>query len=534
MKLWQRFSLRRLRQYCTPALLDRLIIDALIIALFFAARALLARAWYEAQGPMTNDSSIYLGVGRGILNGLLPYRDLFETKPPGIFILSALSLWLTGDHTIVAWVEAGIFIAAPIALAVFAWIQTPKSRQLEATLMAAILGCMLSLYSAEHAGEFQTESFGAAAGIAYALSIAGRKSTLSRKWQWVIALCLLGAIGFKEPFLWSCLATALVLETERPARLVHSFVMPLLYAIFIGMVIMYAWGILGDYFTIYLPSIRDYVGGKWAPFLRGLDVDEPWRELYFYNYKFAYTWCVLSVIVFWQCTWRKSAQVAIWTTVAFLLGLYLLSLSVGSGGQYYNHHHAFAVPGYAAIALLCIRAWARLPRIVHVVLILLTLWFGSGLIIHPYHDFISDHRAGIEQTKADAAAIDAILDQCHQSRYMFLGIIGLQPYAFTKHSPLGPTFFQFNLFLEANRTYFRYTFLQNIYSANVLIMHDEMELNDFRGHIAYHVTKEFSWDPPACAQGITLSKPYHIVYRKSAFPDLQKPAPQVLAKPKKK
>src|SRR5262249_53570701 len=50
----------------------------------------------EAQGFLSPDVLIYLTIGKGMLNGLHVYRDLFESKPPGIFLLSAISLRLGG------------------------------------------------------------------------------------------------------------------------------------------------------------------------------------------------------------------------------------------------------------------------------------------------------------------------------------------------------------------------------------------------------------------------------------------------------
>ena len=47
---------------------------------------------------ISGDLNLYFSVGRGLLNHLQPYADLFEDKPPGIFFLSALSLALTGDN----------------------------------------------------------------------------------------------------------------------------------------------------------------------------------------------------------------------------------------------------------------------------------------------------------------------------------------------------------------------------------------------------------------------------------------------------
>jgi hypothetical protein len=44
------------------------------------------------------DQSIYAVVGDGILNGRMPYRDLWDFKPPGIFLVHALGQALFGKH----------------------------------------------------------------------------------------------------------------------------------------------------------------------------------------------------------------------------------------------------------------------------------------------------------------------------------------------------------------------------------------------------------------------------------------------------
>lgn len=42
------------------------------------------------------DANIYLTIGRGMLDGLMPYRDLYDQKGPLLYILHALSAGLTG------------------------------------------------------------------------------------------------------------------------------------------------------------------------------------------------------------------------------------------------------------------------------------------------------------------------------------------------------------------------------------------------------------------------------------------------------
>src|SRR4051794_25138269 len=74
-------------------------VGVLLIALAFlnGSHELTLRLLYELQVPVHGDSAIYFTIGRGIVHGLVPYRDLFETKPPGVFLLAALSLLISGD-----------------------------------------------------------------------------------------------------------------------------------------------------------------------------------------------------------------------------------------------------------------------------------------------------------------------------------------------------------------------------------------------------------------------------------------------------
>jgi hypothetical protein len=78
------------------------------------------RICYELSGPFTWDTHIYLTVGRGLLNGLKPYVDLFETKPPGIFFLSAFSLLVSGGLLICNILQAIVLVVtAFITRAIF-------------------------------------------------------------------------------------------------------------------------------------------------------------------------------------------------------------------------------------------------------------------------------------------------------------------------------------------------------------------------------------------------------------------------------
>src|SRR5512135_1249469 len=40
---------------------------------------------YQFSSPLQFDSHVFLLIGRWVREGLLPYRDVFEPHPPGIF-----------------------------------------------------------------------------------------------------------------------------------------------------------------------------------------------------------------------------------------------------------------------------------------------------------------------------------------------------------------------------------------------------------------------------------------------------------------
>jgi hypothetical protein len=55
---------------------------------------------YELSGVFNAyDTPIFWTVGKGIVNGTSPYTGLFEIKPPGIFILSALSFVIIAPYS---------------------------------------------------------------------------------------------------------------------------------------------------------------------------------------------------------------------------------------------------------------------------------------------------------------------------------------------------------------------------------------------------------------------------------------------------
>ena len=212
---------------------------------------------WEARGAMDSDVSDYFFVARGIRNGLLPYRDLYETKPPGIFFLTLLSLMVSGDQRFLSIVQLLVFIAIPLLFAAFA---VHKSKERAATrwetvffaLLAFLLGSLLTLYLEERAGMLQTETWGCFFALLYALSLCWGKVPTTPRRIALSSVFLFATLFMREPFLLTTLAAAIVLCPTWRAFL-RSFVLPLGIAGIAFLLIMTVLGYIGPYMTVHIP-----------------------------------------------------------------------------------------------------------------------------------------------------------------------------------------------------------------------------------------------------------------------------------------
>ena len=64
------------------------------------------------------DSNVYLTLGRGILSGLVPYKDLYEQKGPLLFIVHALAALISQHSFLGVWF---IEIGMAVVFSFFAW-----------------------------------------------------------------------------------------------------------------------------------------------------------------------------------------------------------------------------------------------------------------------------------------------------------------------------------------------------------------------------------------------------------------------------
>ncbi len=212
---------------------------------------------FELRKPMNLDAYIYITLGRGLLNGLRPYVDLFESKPPGIFLLAAASLWMTGGTFLLRLVETLSLLFLPLSFTLLArrpgpWNIRPTLRQAATMATAFAFGTLMALRTLEVTGGLQTEIFGLPFAILYVFLLL--RKTFGWREILLAALCLLLSLGMKEPFLLSILAAAL-LCLRTPSEFWKRLLLPLLIAFGAGLAFLWATGWLMPYVGLYLPAM---------------------------------------------------------------------------------------------------------------------------------------------------------------------------------------------------------------------------------------------------------------------------------------
>ncbi|MBN1344177.1 MAG: glycosyltransferase family 39 protein [Phycisphaerae bacterium] len=179
------------------------------IAVVVIIAALRGVAYLE---PDPSDAYRYAYVGAKWTEGWLPYRDLFENKPPAIYAINALAFAVSREHhwRVLYVLETTLAVITVLCLAgmVRQWVGRPYDRI--AALVAAPLAFGLRF---AYTGDM-TEGFQVAftvVGLWVIVVLAARHGA----WRYVLGGCLIG-IGslFKPPGLAAAVAVTIWLIVE--------------------------------------------------------------------------------------------------------------------------------------------------------------------------------------------------------------------------------------------------------------------------------------------------------------------------------
>jgi hypothetical protein len=228
----------------------------LISAFIVSGYLLLAIARYESTTPYLDDTPTFMAVGRALLNGRELYSQVLETKPPGIFVLAAMSLAMH-DHWPRLFDTTSLLrilqlCAYVILLAACVVPRLPGGANSQNRTHRFLFGIVIVVMTAAFAGQGMPESFGAAFGAAYVAAFVRLDGSI--KWRHAIGLGILLAIaiGFKEPFAVSVVAASIACS-RHGFNSFKAVGLSLVAAAFFGITCLSLAGWLDDYMLSYIP-----------------------------------------------------------------------------------------------------------------------------------------------------------------------------------------------------------------------------------------------------------------------------------------
>jgi len=200
----------------------------------------------------------YFALGRAILKGFTLYQDIYDSKPPGIFLLSAASLTLTGNELLANIAQAFAFLLVTVFIVALAWNESrPTSTAIRRSALFAgfFVGLVLTQYTAlRSGGNVQTEPIGSVACLAYIFLLTRNVRNFRLRHVFLATLCMTLAVGIKEPFILIFSAVA-ILFCPSVRSFLRAFVFPTMLTALIGILTLSALGSLRAYFTFSLPEL---------------------------------------------------------------------------------------------------------------------------------------------------------------------------------------------------------------------------------------------------------------------------------------
>jgi hypothetical protein len=217
-------------------------------------------------------------------------------------------------------------------------------------------------------------------------------------------------------------------------------------------------------------------------------------------------------------SWSKLFP-AVRLAICLSVGVYLTALAVEMGGYRFDHYFIFAIPFYQSVvmrfALDVLGSQARVRWTLGNAVIACIAYGSFGVTQPDYRSAAASMRSWRRPGIETAALVDEVLDDCGIGRYLSIGFVGAQVYAFSRHSPLGPLFVQWQPWLRY--PLFRTTLWQNVKNAQVVAVNvnEWGVLGNLEQATRRELSQNFQEQPWSCYRGKRQPvHPFRLFYRK--------------------
>lgn len=295
--------------------------------------------------PFERDEGVYATVAQGLLHGQVPYRDLFDNKPPLVYGWYAISFSLFGESVVAPRLVAAIFLSlTAVALYHQARLVLPKrAASIAAFLFAISTGLP---WVALHAN---TEAYMLLPLVSSLMFFTFGMKDGRLRWFFISGLLAGLAIMTKQVAMWNLLALAMVslVWHRRTAENAWRAIAPSFW-MFSGALISLAavalpfalTGALDDFLYANLSYNWVYVGFlSYAQRLANLG----YGMLFFCAVAAPFVAGALAGLVI---MWRKRASV---TDYVLILWAIASAIGVASGGRFFPHYFLQLMPSLAVL-----------------------------------------------------------------------------------------------------------------------------------------------------------------------------------------
>ncbi len=327
----------------------RSVIDAIPLTLVCLLPVLLYLPFMGT--PFERDEGVYATIAEGMLKGQVPYRDLFDNKPPIVFVWYALSFLMFGEDVAAPRIIAAVLLSFT-TLSLFAQVRMLFPRGV-AYLAAIFFALSTGLpYVALHAN---TEAYLLFPLVTSLLSFT--MGIRSRRPGWFLLSGVLGglAIMTKQVAFWNLFALA-------------------------GVAIWWRWRAAGGGWKAFLPAAYLFAGSAIAvavvalPFAYSGALDDFFYANLSYNYKYVgilssahHLFILKRTFLFFLFFSAVAAPLVIGAIVGLLTllrirksrGYYLFmawalacALGVATGGRFYPHYFLEILPALAVLTAI--------------------------------------------------------------------------------------------------------------------------------------------------------------------------------------
>ena len=437
---------------------------------------------YELHHAYNYDTCLYWAVGRGILNGITPYSGLYENKPLGIFILSAINFLFT-DGTIVCNIISLIALLSIAFMPIFIFREILKSEKKNyfnysiSILFLFLAGIFFMMYSEKKAGGFQVEAIGASYSLYYIWAVIRLKNASNKK-ETIIrtilsAIFIQMVVFMKEPFLLIVIASVL-LFIDNFKDFIKCFLIPSVIGGISYLLILLVTKILKPYLSIYIMHMfSTRLGGEESAFERMFKFWYLLVDLSKFNILLSVFLVMLSFFAIVGFMYYKKKNLKIYHIIRVILLFFITSFCVGLGGQYFDHHFIFAVPAYLSLMIYGAYILYKLFDIDDIYkkgsIVFLIILIPS-LVITANSSYEGDYSFKYAVTKSHAEYVDRLLDHYGEDNYQYIGFNGEDTFfGLTKHSPKGPVFVQDKENFYEDDNWFAREFLKQLDEVNIII-----------------------------------------------------------------